>query len=86
MNPIDAFKRALFHISGLSSRIFEKKPGAVIGRMSEKERAVLKDLKSSDINGDERIENLEYYIGSEKYYQNKEFEKVKLEFDKKILK
>jgi hypothetical protein len=88
ISPIDALRRALFHISSLSSRMFDKKPGAVIERMSERERTALQKLKSSDIDGGptaERIDDLKY-IGSNEYYENKEFEKDKLEFDKKILK
>lgn len=88
MNAIEAFKRALFYVSGLCSSITDKRPGAVVERLSGEARDALKDLKASDIGGDpqsERIDDLKYYVGSDEYYRNKEFEKDKLEFDKKIL-
>lgn len=85
MNPIDAFKRAIFYVSGLCSQRTLNKPGAVIERLSTDTREALKELKSSDIDGSvERVDDLKYYVGSDEYYQNKEFEKDRLEFDKKI--
>jgi hypothetical protein len=86
ISPIEAFKRAMFRISFLSSRLFEKKPGAVIARMSEEEREALKGLKSSEIDGSkERITDLTYYSDFDGHYEKKKFEKEMLEFDKKIL-
>lgn len=87
--PLEALKRALFFVSGLCSQRTLNKPGAVIERLSPEAREALKDLKSSDIDGGsqaERIDELKYYVGSDEYYRNKEFEKDKLEFDKKIIK
>lgn len=89
MNALEAFKRALFKVSSLSSHLFANRPGAVIERMSDKEREALKDLKSSDIGCDptsERIDGLKYLVETDEHYRNKEFEKDKLDFDKKILK
>jgi hypothetical protein len=89
MNPIEAFKRALFYVSGLCSSRTLNKPGAVVQRLSPEAREALSQLKSSDIDGGpqaERIDELKYYVGSDEYYRNKEFEKDRLEFDKKILK
>jgi hypothetical protein len=89
MNPIDAFKKALFYVSGICSSITLNKPGAVVQRLSPEARKALTQLKSSDIDGGpkaERIDELKYYVGSDEYYRNKEFEKDKIEFDKKILK
>lgn len=94
MNPIEAFKRALFYVSGLCSSRTLNKPGAVIERLSPDARDALKDLKSSDIDGSNyRLDdsgydgmNIRYYVGTDEYYRNKEFEKEKLEFDKKIIK
>jgi hypothetical protein len=89
ISPIDALRRALFYVSGVCSSITLNKPGAVIERLSSETRESLKQLKSSDIDGGstaERMDELKYYVGSDEYYQNKEFEKDKLEFDKKILK
>lgn len=88
MNPLDAFRRAMFFISGVCSSITLNKPGAVIERLSPEARQALQQLKSSDIDGSEsseRIDDLAYY-GSEEYYQNKKFEKDKLEFDKRMKK
>jgi hypothetical protein len=87
--PLEALKRALFFVSGLCSQRTLNKPGAVIERLSPEARAALTKLKSSDIDGGdkaERIDELRYYVGSDEYYRNKEFEKDKLEFDKKIIK
>ena len=88
MTPIEAFKRALFYISGVCSSITLNKPGAVVQRLSADAREALSKLKSSDLDGgpqSERIDELKYYVGSDDYYRNKEFEKDRLEFDKKIL-
>jgi hypothetical protein len=87
MSPLEAFKRAMFFISSVCSSKTLNQPGAVINRLSEKERAALKNLKSTDVDGftTERIDDIQYY-GTDEYYQNKEFVKDKLEFDKKILK
>lgn len=87
MNPIDAFKRAMFYVSGLCSSRTLNKPGAVIERLSPEARDALKELKSSDIDGGpkaERLDDLKYYVGSDEYYRNKEYEKDRLEFDKKL--
>lgn len=87
MTPKEAFYRAMFYISGVCSSITLNKPGAVVQRLSAEARQALSKLKSSDIDGsNERIDDLKYYVGSDEYYRNKEFEKDKLEFDKKILK
>ena len=89
MTPIEAFKRALFYVSGLCSQRTLNKPGAVVSRLSPEAREALSQLKSSDIDGGpttDRLDDLKYYVGSDEYYRNKEFEKDKLEFDKKILK
>jgi len=89
MTPIEAFKRAMFYISAVCSSITLNKPGAVVQRLSPEAREALPKLKSSDIDGSptsERLDDLKYYVGSDEYYRNKEFEKDKLEFDKKILK
>lgn len=87
MNPIDAFKRAMFYISGLCSQQMLNKPGAVIERLSDDTRSELKKLKSSDIDGSaERLDDLKYYVGSNEYYQNKKLEAEKMEFDKKLKK
>ena len=89
MGPMEAFRRAMFFISGVCSQRTLNQPGAVVSRLSPKEREALSQLKSSDIDGGpkaERIDELKYYIGSDEYYRNKEFEKDRLEFDKKILK
>ena len=89
MTPIEAFKRALFYVSGLCSQRTLNKPGAVVSRLSPEAREALTQLKASDIGGEgstERIDDLKYFVGSDEYYRNKEFEKDKLEFDKKIIK
>lgn len=89
MNPLDALKRALFYVSGICSSRTLNVPGAVVQRLSPEAREALTKLKSSDIDGGptaERIDELKYYVGSDEYYRNKEFEKDKLEFDKKIVK
>jgi len=89
MTPIEAFKRALFYVSGLCSSRTLNVPGAVVQRLSPEARDALKELKSSDIDGSpqsERLDDLKYYVGSDEYYRNKEFEQDKLNFDKKILK
>lgn len=87
MNPIDAFKRAMFYVSGLCSSRTLNKPGAVVERLPPEAREALKGLKSSDIDGGpkaERLDDLKYYVGSDEYYRNKEYQKDRLEFDKKI--
>jgi hypothetical protein len=87
MNPIDAFKRAMFYVSGLCSQRTLNVPGAVVQRLNPETREALSQLKSSDIDGSvERLDDLKYFVGSDEYYKNKELEKDKLEFDKKILK
>lgn len=85
MTPMEAFKRAMFFISGLCSQRMLNVPGAIINRLSTKEREALSQLKSSDIDGSPNTERVEYLVGSDQFYQNKEFEKDKLDFDKKIL-
>lgn len=89
MNPLDAFKRALFYVSGICSSRTLNVPGAVVQRLSPEAREALSKLKSSDIDGGpkaERLDDLKYYVGSDEYYRNKEFEKDRLEFDKKLKK
>jgi hypothetical protein len=89
MTPMEAFKRALFYVSGLCSSRTLNKPGAVVQRLSPEARQALTELKSSDIDGGptaERVDELKYYVGSDEYYRNKEFEKDRLEFDKKLKK
>jgi hypothetical protein len=89
MTPMEAFKRALFYVSGICSSRTLNKPGAVVQRLSPEARQALSELKSSDIDGGpaaERVDELKYYIGSDEYYRNKEFEKDRLEFDKKLKK
>lgn len=86
MNPLDAFRRAIFYVSGLCSQRTLNKPGAVIERLSANERQALTQLKSDDINGDTRIDDLKYYVGSDEYYQQLEFKKERLEFDKRLKK
>jgi hypothetical protein len=87
MKAIEAFKRAMFYISGLCSQRTLNQPGAVIERLPTNTREALQNLRSSDIDGSvERIDDLKYYVGSDQYYQNKEFQKDRLEFDKKISK
>lgn len=89
MTPLEALKRAMFYISGVCSSRTLNVPGAVVQRLTPEAREALGKLKSSDIDGGdkaERIDELKYYVGSNEYYENKEFEKDKLEFDKKILK
>lgn len=84
MNPLDALRRAIFFISGRYSPRTLNKPGAVVQRLSPEERQALQNLKSSDIDGGSTSERVEDLFGSEEYYQNKKFEKYKLEFDKKM--
>jgi hypothetical protein len=89
MTPVEAFKRALFYVSGLCSQRTLNQPGAIIGRLSVKEREAISQLKSSDIDGgskSERIDDLKYLVGSNEYYHNKEFERDRIEFDKKMKK
>lgn len=89
MNPIEAFKRALFYVSGLCSQRTLNVPGAVIQRLNPETREALSQLKSSDIDGgpkSERIDELKYYVGSDEWYKEQEFKKDRLEFDKKIKK
>lgn len=89
MSPMDAFKRALFYVSGLCSSRTLNKPGAVVQRLSPEAREALQNLKSTDIDGGpqaERLDDLKYYVGSDEYYRNKEYEKDRLEFDKKLKK
>lgn len=87
MSPLDAFKRAMFYVSGICSSRTLNKPGAVIERLSSKDREALTQLKSSDIDGgskSERMDDLKYFVGSDEYYRKKEFEKDRLDFDKKL--
>jgi hypothetical protein len=87
MSPLDAFKRAMFYISSVCSQRFINKPGVIIEHLSDDTRLELRKLKSSDIDGSsERLDDLKYFVGSDEYYRNKEFEKDRLEFDKKIAK
>ena len=87
MNALEAFEKAVYWVSSISSRIFDKKPGAVIERMSEADRLELRKLKSDDINPDVRLDEYQKFIcGDNEYWQNKGFVKERLEFDKKILK
>lgn len=87
MTPMDAFKRAMFFISGLCSQRMLNVPGGVVSRLSDKEREALSQLKSSDIDGSLSCERIDCsWVAPEEYYQNKKIEKEKLEFDKKLLK
>jgi hypothetical protein len=89
MSPREAFQRAMFWVSCLSSRRFDKKPGAVIEQMHESDRAELRKLTIEDVNPDPNLRPdllKELCPGDDQYYQSKEFEKDLLEFDKKILK
>ena len=87
MSPLEAFKRAMFYISGLCSQRTLNVPGGVVERLTPETREALSQLKSSDLDGaQERLDDIKYYTGSDEYYQNKKFEKERLEFDKKILK
>jgi hypothetical protein len=75
---------SVFHIGALFAAYFES-AGEVVKRLPSE---ALSKLKSSDIDGGdkaERIDQLKYLVGTDEYYRNKEFEKDKLEFDKKIL-
>jgi hypothetical protein len=82
LSPLEVFEKALRWISISSSRVFDKKPGAIIERMNEEDRLALQDLKSDDLN-DQRFDHF-YYSSFKEYYDKKEFEKYKLVFDKKI--
>jgi len=65
----------------LRRRMFgHNKPGYIVEHMSEEIRFKLRDLISSDIS---KIP-LDQIDGSNEYYAKKDFEKIKLEFDKKI--
>lgn len=86
MKPIEAFERALFYVSGLSSHIIPKNPGAVLARLSQEAREALKRLTSSDIAEHTRFKEYWRYFESDENYHKKQFEKDKLEFDKKMLK
>lgn len=89
MSPREAFQRAMFWVSCLSSRRFDKKPGAVIESMHETDRVELRKLTIEDVNPDPNLRQdiLEQLCpGDDLYYQNKQFEKDRLEFDKKIAK
>lgn len=86
MKPLDAFKQALFYVSGLCSSNTMNKPGAVIERLSADVRKFLQELKSDDIGNKQRIEDLKYHIGSDEWYQQQEFKKERLKFDKKLKK
>lgn len=84
MKPLEALGQAIFYISGLCSQQTLNKPGAIIRRLSAKAREALRQLKSSDIDESHERLDVKYCVGSDQYYQNKEFQKDKLEFDKKI--
>ena len=86
LNPLDVFKRAIFWISSLSSRMYPNRPGAVIERMSEKERAALRELSSSEVQNQLLDKWDKYVLGGDTFYEKQERLKEKLEFDKKILK
>lgn len=86
MKALEAFKTAMFYVSGLCSTHTKDKPGAVIERLSSETREALQELKSDDIGSNVILDNVGYYAATNEYYQNKEFEKERLEFDKKILK
>jgi len=83
---LEAFENALFYVSGLCSSKTLNVPGAVINRLGEKVREVLRQLKSDDIGSNIRHDKVGYFVGSEEYYENKKFIQDKLEFDKKIMK
>jgi hypothetical protein len=86
MTPLAAFKQAIFYISGLCSQRTLNKPGAVIQRLSDEARQALPALKSDEIGPDAKLDELQYFVGSDQYYQRKETSKLLTEFDKKILK
>lgn len=85
MKPIEALKAVISYVSGLSSQKILNVPGAAINKLSPTARQALQELKSSDIDGSqERHEDIKYYTNE--FYEKKEWEKDRLEFDKKILK
>lgn len=84
MKPIEAFKRAMFYVSGLCSQRTPNQPGAIINRLPDETRDALKELKSDDIGVDAQLDDVKYFAGSDEYYQNKKFEKDRREFDKKL--
>jgi hypothetical protein len=86
INPIEALKRALFYISGLCSQQTLNKPGAVIQRLSPETREALQGLKSSDISSDACDLHVNYYVDTRELAREKEYQRDRLEFDKKILK
>lgn len=86
MSPLQAFKQALFYVSGLCSSRTLNKPGAVIERLSEETRQSLQQLKSEDIGPEVRVNELKYFVGTDEYYQQQEFKQDRLAFDKKIKK
>lgn len=88
MTPYDAFKRALFYVSGVCSSITMNVPGAVINRLSSETREALKGLKSDEISSDVRVDSLElkHYVGSDEWYRQQEYKKDRFEFDRKMKK
>jgi hypothetical protein len=91
MNPLAVLKRALWKITIDSGKRFPNKPGAVIESINDKDREILSNLKSSDIDGspsNEKIgeQELGIFSGFSWFYQNKEFKKELEEFDKKLKK
>lgn len=85
MNPLKAFMQALFYVSGLYTNKLNPKPGAVIEKLSAEARDSLKDLKSSDIDSSKFYDDIKYFCGND-YYQEQEFKKERLDFDKKMKK
>jgi hypothetical protein len=83
MKPTEVLDKAMFWVSGLFSRRY-KKPGEVIERLSAQDRSVLQNLKSEEISPD--VIREEDIFGDDAYYQNKEFQESKLEFDKRMKK
>ena len=86
MNALQAFKQALFYVSGLCSSRTMNEPGAVIERLSQDSRQALQELKSDDIGPEVRLDDLKYFVGSDEYYQQQEFKQDRLNFDKKLKK
>ena len=84
MKPIEVLEKAMFYISGLYSNRIKGKPGAVIEKLSDQNRSILQNLKSDEISPD--VIRKEDIFGDDAYYQNKEFQESKLEFDKRMKK
>lgn len=82
MNPVEALLETILASFLRRRSPHLQKPGAMIDRQPDHIRRVLQELKSSDID-DSKVRK-DFIEGSEEYYQRKEFEKIKLDFDKKL--